>query len=135
MLASIQDDEPKQWLSWSVLPQELQSYISSFVPEAWFRCTCKTLYAAHHAAFARQVRAVLDKRDLNARLVGLIRSDAAFVFGHWLRERVPAWREPCRQVFKKNVCFNYLEVLNLRCIEWQASRCRAVLAEVSAMQK
>lgn len=111
---------------WS-LPPELRAHVHSFVPEFWLRMTCKRLYEKHHAAFARHVRAVRDKRDLDAHIVGLIRADSAFVFAHWLRERASAWRAPCRQVFKENVCFNYLEVLNMRCIEWEASRCRALL--------
>ena len=107
------------------LPEELKTFVSSFISKKVKMFLNKTLYLEHH----QFIRNYISRMQFESYIRDVIRKDHSFVFKNLLVHNIDKWIKWESYLFRDCVYQNYLVVLNFYCIDNSSTKCRELIQQ------
>ena len=107
------------------LPDELKTFVSSFITRKVKMFLNKGLYLENH----QFIRDYISRCRFESYIRDVIRKDHSFVFNNLLVHNIDKWIKWKRYLFRDCVYLNYLVFLNFYCIDNSSTKCRELIQQ------
>ena len=121
---SIFSNDPNQFFkNIEILPKELVSIVSSYIPTSAKIFLNKKLYITYHHLF----RDYIDRKQLENYIRTTVRQDNDFVFNQILLENHQKWFNIKKYLYQDSIYANYIYFLKTYCVENHSTKCAQII--------